>query len=224
MMLTILECAGLALALVLLIAIHRRLSRLPLAVWSLARREREAEAPKALDAMREAVAVKAATSVIAIRQYEENIAASFRAQMAEAEMRARIGERRAVDVVTALQAATTLVHELRAALDALPASPGMRAVPPSTLPAGDGERETTETPIVRSRDLPSAVAEEDDPEGDDLTRVEKRPRIPPPSGDAPRALCKHPVFPAVPHRRICARRSSARGHGGGGRMAAPGAS
>src|SRR5262249_6071283 len=103
-MVTVLLAAGLVLALVLLVALHFRLDRMPNAVWSLARRERVEEALKALDATKEAVAAKVGTSVIAIRQYEENIAASFRAQVAEAETRARVGERRLTDTGAALQA------------------------------------------------------------------------------------------------------------------------
>src|SRR5215468_7125884 len=92
--------AGFAVVIALLfIVVSRKLDGIPRAVWSLAKKERDAEAPKALDAMKEAVAAKAGASVVAIRQYEEGIAASFRSQVAEAEMRARMGERRAADTV-----------------------------------------------------------------------------------------------------------------------------
>jgi hypothetical protein len=67
MILTSFYVAGLALALVLLVALHRRLSGLPPVVWSMVRKEREAEAPKALDAMKEAVAAKAGAAVVVLR-------------------------------------------------------------------------------------------------------------------------------------------------------------
>jgi hypothetical protein len=171
MMLTSFYIAGLGLALVLLLSLHRRLSALPWRVWSLARREREAEAPKALDAMKEAVAAKAGASMIAIRQYEEGIAASFRAQIAEAEMRARIGERRAEEAHAALQAALSLVRELRAALDGARGPLVPRLLPPPVPPPPEPEgpeRESKEMPLPRVTDG------EDEPD-DEHTRVAERP-------------------------------------------------
>jgi hypothetical protein len=188
-MLTSFYVAGLALALVLLASLHRRLSALPGRVWSLVRNERDAEAPKALDAMKEAVAAKAGASIVAIRQYEEGIAASFRAQVAEAEMRARLGERRADEAHAALQAALSLVRELRAALDGLHGPRALQLpppVPPRLEEHESAERETTESA------LPPSVAGDDEPD-DEHTRVAERPAdltsslrpcIPPPSKGA----------------------------------------
>jgi hypothetical protein len=152
--------AALAVVFALLFIISRKLDGIPRAAWSLAKKEREAEVPKALDAMKEAVASRVGGSVVAIQRYEESIAESFRAQIAEAEMRARMSERRAADTATALQAATALVRELREALDAA------RALPAPT----------------RAGSLPSVVVEEEELDEDEKTRVGKRPCIPPPSG------------------------------------------
>jgi hypothetical protein len=174
MMLMSFYVAGLVLALVLLVALHRRLSSLPPAVWSLVRKEREAEAPKALDAMKEAVAAKAGASVVAIRQYEEGIAASFRSQVAEADMRARIGERRAEETHAALQAALSLVHELRGALDRMSNPKAVGLPPPPTLPplkAEDAGRDTKEIA------LPRIAAGEEDLDDDEMTCVSERPAI-----------------------------------------------
>jgi hypothetical protein len=162
-MITVLLSAGLALALALLIAIHRRLSGLPLAVWALARREREANATKALDAMKEEVAARAGLAVVAIRRYEEQIGATFRAQVAEAETRARMAERRAADAATALEAAAVLVRELRLVLGVV--------------------GETVESAPKRGGRLPSAEEPDDE---DERTRVSERADVRPGPGGADR--------------------------------------
>jgi hypothetical protein len=176
-MVTFLLVAGLALALVLLVALHYRLGDLPFHVWSLARREREADAPKALDLMKEAVAAKAGVAVLSIQRHEEGLAAGYRAQVAEVEMRARVGERRAADTATALAAATTLVRELRQALDRLPQG---------TMPEAQDTARKPATPEAASREhlsphggpplVSAAPHEEERLSEDELTRVADRPR------------------------------------------------
>jgi hypothetical protein len=170
MMLTILEHAGLAVALVLLVALHRRLSGLPLAVWTLARKEREAEAPKALDAMKESVATKAGAAVVAIRQYEEGIAASFRSQVAEAEMRARMGERRAAETHAALQAALALVRELRSVLEVVAEPRAAQSLPSSALSAAQPDEVERRTEQVS---VPRITIEEEALGDDEQTRIGK---------------------------------------------------
>lgn len=183
------------LALALLLAIHRALSRIPIAVWSIAKRERNQDDGRTLDAMKEAVATRAGHAVIAIQTYQEQIAHSLRAQIADAETRARVAERRAADTTTALEAASTLVRELRAALDTAsmlarelaaqhpPRPPLTTSMPPSAPPpvlpseAEDTERKTTEMP---SPPAPASdVAHVDGDDGgfgdDEQTRVADRP-------------------------------------------------
>lgn len=154
---------ALALALALLVALHLRVSGLPHALLALARKERAQDGGTLLDAMKEAVAARSGQAVIAVQTYQEQMAQSLRAQVAEAETRARVAERRAADTATALEAASALLRELRAALDVAsnhtrelrahrsrpgptlpPASP---APPPVTLPdADEAERTTVEMP------------------------------------------------------------------------------
>jgi hypothetical protein len=55
--------AGLILALILLIAIYLKLDRLPLRVYCLVQRERGERTLKALDAMKEVVAIRAGASI-----------------------------------------------------------------------------------------------------------------------------------------------------------------
>jgi hypothetical protein len=182
-MVTALLAAGLVLALALLIALHYRLDGLPVALGIEVRRERQDNATRALDLMKEAVATKAGTAVLSIQRHEENLAAGHRAQVAEAQLRARMGEVRSGDTVTALTAATTLVRELRQVLDQLPRE---AALPP---PIDPSERVTVElkpeavetarrsgAPEPASRERPSprhgfpAVAPEDGDERAGLAR------------------------------------------------------
>jgi hypothetical protein len=177
-MVTVLLLAGLALALVLLVALHYRLGDLPFHVWSLARKERETDVPKALDLMKEAVAAKAGVAVLSIQRHEEGLAAGYRAQVAEVEMRARVGERRAADTATALAAATTLVRELRQVLDRLPQGPVPEAVDAARKP-GRPEPASRERLSPRMG-LPLASAARDDEERlseEELTKVADRPRL-----------------------------------------------
>ena len=175
-------CAGLVLALVLL---YRKTASLPSVFRAVAKSLREQDDSRAVDAMKEAVAVRAGQAVIAIQTYQEQMATSLRAQIAEAETRARVGERRAADTATALEAASTLVRELRAAIDAAarlcralearrPSRPPLPTTRPPSAPAPDDEieRQTTEMPS------PPALPRAGDEAGfgdDEQTRVADRP-------------------------------------------------
>ncbi len=110
---------GLSLAIVLLLALHLRLSGLPGTLLAVARKDRVQDGGRLLDAMKEAVAARSGQAVIAVTTLQDQLAQSLRAQLAEAEMRARVAERRAADTVTALEAASTLVRELRESLESV---------------------------------------------------------------------------------------------------------
>jgi hypothetical protein len=180
--------AVVAFVLACLVVIQRRLHTLPRALLAVVRKERAEDASKLLDAMKEAVAARSAQAVIAIQTYHEQMAQSFRAQVAEAETRARVAERRALDTATALEAATTLVRELRATLDvsatlvrhlfhasaaAPPASSAAPAAPTALPELDDTERQTTEMPA-----LTTGVS----------SRPQPDPEAAPASGRKPRAV------------------------------------
>jgi hypothetical protein len=154
---------GLVLTPALLVVLYRRLGDLPRSVWAVAQRERARNEPRTLDAMAEAVAVQSGQAIIVIQAYQEQIAESLRAQIADAETRARVAERRAADAATALSAAADLVRELHRSLEAARILTRelreLRAAPPKERPASpaaspvvadanpdDGERKTTEVP------------------------------------------------------------------------------
>jgi hypothetical protein len=179
---------GLVVMPVLLVALYRRLGDLPLSVWAVAQRERARSEPRALDAMAEAVAAKSGQALIVIQAYQEQIAESLRAQIADAETRARVAERRAADAGTALSAAADLVRELHRSLEAAriltrelrelrtvspkepsPKEPSVRPAPlvsAADTESDDGERTTTEVPFndgAASGPKPRAPSEPDAP-------------------------------------------------------------
>jgi hypothetical protein len=127
---TVVLCVGLALALALLVAAHRRLDGLPLRIWSIAKRERDEREGAAVTALQEATAARVGPIVSSLRSYHEQIAATLRVQVADAEMRARVAERRSSEAGVALRAASELVREARALRDDL-----ARLLPAGVIPA-----------------------------------------------------------------------------------------
>ena len=116
-----------ALALVLVIqevllmnqlAIHRRLDGLPARAAVSFKLEAEARARADASAVHDAAKQMAAPLFAGLREAQEGLAADFRRQVANAEMRARVGERHAANTTTALETAAVLVRELRAGIDA----------------------------------------------------------------------------------------------------------
>jgi hypothetical protein len=139
-MVTGLFFAGLALALALLVAIYRKLEAMPLRLWGLAREEQAHREGKALAAWQEVVAARVKASVVSLQSFHDQSAAIFRAQVADAETRARIAERRAAEVGVGIGAASELVRELRVLRDELTAiiCEGTPAVsPPLAAPAAE---------------------------------------------------------------------------------------
>jgi hypothetical protein len=187
---------GLGLALAWLVMVQRRLAALPLEVWKVAKLERAEDEKKGMAALQDAAAAKASTLVAGLRGYHDELAASLRADRAAADLRARVVEHRAVQVGTALDTASTLVRELRVALDRVSA-------PTSPPSEGDPhERKTVEVPaaepaqraagldrpksarphpppkratLLGIRPPPPAAAEDDRPSDDEVTRVGARP-------------------------------------------------
>jgi hypothetical protein len=135
---TVVLCAGLAFTLALLITAHRRLDGLPLRIWSIAKKERAQDEGAAVTALQEATAARVGPAVSSLKAYHEQIAATFRAQVADAQMRARIAERQSSEAGVALRAASELVREARALRDDLAQLVHGTAVPepaPTTAPA-----------------------------------------------------------------------------------------
>jgi hypothetical protein len=116
-------CLGTGIHLVLWGALYRQLDGLPLRIWSLAKKERGDGDARALTALEETTAARVGAIVMSLRTYEEHLAAAFRAQVAEAEVRARIVERQSAEAGVVLSAASALVRELRGALDGVERGP-----------------------------------------------------------------------------------------------------
>ena len=109
----------------------------------------------ALDLLTEAVAARAAIALTALRAHLEDVAAAYRAQVAEAETRARVAERRAAEATQVLQSATGLVRSLRDLVDETTDARGARTalLPPPSLRGGgfdDADEATVAGPGVSS--------------------------------------------------------------------------
>ena len=117
----VVACVSGALNVVLWGALYHKLHRLPPSLWKAAApRDRAADEKRALDVLQEAAASRIGGLVIGIRTYHEQLGGIVQAQLAEAEVRARISERRASEAGVALCAASALVRDLRAFADDLP--------------------------------------------------------------------------------------------------------
>jgi hypothetical protein len=133
--------AALGLCLALMLRLHRRLDGLPARVWDIVRQERDKDERRALAALADAVAAKATSSRASLRVYEEELAASARRQVAEAERLAHLAERRLSEAGPVMETAAQLVRELRATLD------GLRAAAGGGIPSRDpDQRPTVEMP------------------------------------------------------------------------------
>jgi hypothetical protein len=162
---------------VLLLRIQREVAGLPARVWSIAKQERAKDDSHALAVLQEAAAGKVIAITAALRLYEEELAATSRAQIADAEKRARIAERRQSEAGAPMEAATQLVRELRTALDELRAArPAPPHEAPPAAPAEPDQRPTVEMPKPPASCAPPANdAEAEEDEKEELTTVAARP-------------------------------------------------
>jgi hypothetical protein len=135
-------CAGFALTLALGFAVHRRLDGLPLRIWSIAKKERAQDEGAAVTALQEATAAKVGPIVTSLKAYHEQIAAGFRAQVADAQMRARIAERQSSEAGVALRTASELVREARALREELAELLGAGRVAPEPGPSAEADAAT----------------------------------------------------------------------------------
>jgi hypothetical protein len=166
---------GLALYAATVLAVHRWISAIPARVALLLRAEREVGQKEALDALQAAAGARVAQVVSALCQHEEQAAAVHRARETAADNRARVAEgradaaaRREGGAVTALEAASALVTQLRTILDAAPRSK------PADEPADPQARRTVE---MKRTALPQAAAGDDDEPEEEKTQVAKRPAL-----------------------------------------------
>ena len=119
---------GAALNLALWGAVYHKLRSLPVSVRSVIERNRIANETRALDVLQAAAASRLGGLVIGVQTYHEQLAGLVRSQVADAEVRARMTERRAVEAGIALDAASALVRELRTLTEDLPSLIDRRVV------------------------------------------------------------------------------------------------
>jgi hypothetical protein len=167
---------GVGLILVLGVALYRQLDELPSRIVNLVARARSDGERKAMTILQEAAAVRVGAIVRSLRQHEEEVAAGWRAQVVEAQVRARIVERQSSEAGVALSTAVVLVRELRRLVD----GDGEGALTPSgAAPAVTDGRETVEI----------------EPEVIDTTRKPDRPEPPSRARTSPRAGLSSGVTP-----------------------------
>lgn len=112
-------CLGAGLNLALWAALWRKVDNLPAAFLALTRRERANGEAHALTVLQEMAAGKVAAITLSLRSLEEQHIERNRNERAEAELRARVAERRASEAVPLLGTAAELARELRRTLDEL---------------------------------------------------------------------------------------------------------
>jgi hypothetical protein len=112
-------CLGAALNLALGAALWRSVAGLPAAFLALARRERAEGEARALTVLEEMAARRVGAITSSLQALEEQQIERNRNEIAAAEVRARVAERRATDTAPVLAAASELVRELRRTLDEL---------------------------------------------------------------------------------------------------------
>jgi hypothetical protein len=158
----IVVCVGAGVCLALWAVLHRKVAEVPRTVWEIVRQERAAEAARAQTLVQEAAAVRVGAIVRSLREHEEQGAASLRAQIAEAENRARVTERRASDAGVALSAVSELVRESRALRDELRSLVATARAPAAPGAASEerAERETVEQrrPAPETTRMPGGAA------------------------------------------------------------------
>jgi hypothetical protein len=160
-------CVGAGVCLALWAVIYLKLAALPRTVWEIVRQERAAETVRAQIALQEAAAVRVGAVVRSLREHEEQVAAGYRVQIADAESRARGTERRSSEAGVALGAASELVRESRALRDELRALVAAAPAPAASRAASE-DRETIDlrrpapeggAPASRERRSPRGTAE-----------------------------------------------------------------
>jgi hypothetical protein len=189
--LTVIVSLEAALHVILWAALYYKVQHTPLAVWQALQRTRAADENRALDVLQAAAASRIAGLVLALQSHHEHLAALVRAQIADAEMRARVSERRSSEAGIALDAASTLVRDLRTLAEDLPSLFDRRALQ-TGIALGEAAARGPETfrkldrPEPASRERPSprvgpplpAVPAQNDaerPSEDELTSVASHP-------------------------------------------------
>lgn len=183
-------CLSAALNLALWAALYRKLDRFPAALRAQVRRERAEAQAEAMTVLQAAAALKVGAITAALRAREEEAATLYRDEVAAADLRTRIAERRAADAAPMLRTASELLRQLRELLNPLVAAAGKRTVPPPPEPDPDA-RPTLETAPPASC-APPPLPAGDEPE-EELTTFYDAPE-----GGVPRPVMRPPPNNASP--------------------------
>jgi hypothetical protein len=153
---SVVMCVGAVAHLSLLGAVFYQLQRLPLRLRRLTQHERAEGEHRALDALQAAAATRVGGLVVGLRAYHDHLSGAARAQLADAEVRARVSERRTAEAGVVLDAASALVRDLRALAEDPPSLFDRRALQVG-IAIGEANAQATQ---------------EEAPSEDELTRVQ----------------------------------------------------
>jgi hypothetical protein len=200
-MLTEILYAGLAIALALLVAILLKVATLPAALQAQGRRERSEGRAEGMQFLQEVAATKVGLITLSLRDHDALAAERHLDEITAADVRARLADARATNIVSALATASELARELRPTLAALHELPGLvaelralhaaQAAPPAAPepPAPDsGGRNTVKARPPASCMLPPPPAGEEGEPEDEMTVVKDLRSVPPQAaGSSPSA-------------------------------------
>lgn len=160
-------CAVAGLLVVHLLVLYRWIGWLPFAVYDLHRKERDKDHAEALAALHDAATAKARSLVTGIESYHERLAADLRSQAIDAQLRARVLERRSEEAGLSLEVASNLVTQLRELLEHH--TPSQRRLSPAPAQVAAGLHRPT---LLEIRQPPQEAG--DRPSEEDLTQVIER--------------------------------------------------
>jgi hypothetical protein len=135
-------CVSAGLNLALWGALYRLVDGLPLRLALLLKERRAADEAHALAVLEAAASAKVHAQTLSLRAHDEELAQRHRDAVAAAELRAHVAERRSAGAVSALDAASALVRELRAiVMEVAPKAPPSPPAPVAEASA-PGSRES----------------------------------------------------------------------------------
>jgi hypothetical protein len=177
-----------------LLLIRSWINATPARLWAIAKQERERDEHRELSALQEATAVKVGAITRSLRDYDEQIAAEVRAQVAAAEMRARTAEarargaeREASEATSMLAVVSELLRDVRATHQGLGELPSLVAALRAMTKAGpapaaatgietEEARQTIEmNPPASCAPAPDDATGDDDQPDEEMTKVAARP-------------------------------------------------
>jgi hypothetical protein len=159
---------GLALVLVLQVALHLRLGAVPARAAAHLERAAEERASREANALQEAARKRVELIVALLKSYQEQAAEDWRAQFAASQQRAKLAEERVIAAAGIVSELRELAGDLRCLLAEQPARGAVEAAAPAASEADpEGQRNTMEMQRAPASCAPSEGTAPTQEEGDD---------------------------------------------------------